>query len=168
MACMKTIPSVLSFSSQEGCSEIAVILITQHDCVSVLFWQVAVEDIIADGRLRLAVQTVFDETQLAAALQVTTTPVHVNGMLQWDASAASRRHDKAQSEQYAITFLDCTALDVSAWCHTREGTEGNQVDRHPLMPCTVLSTPFSGVVPWLRLTDDRHVCCITYTRLKSK
>jgi hypothetical protein len=90
MACMKTIPSVLSFSSQEGCSEIAVILITQHDCVSVLFWQVAVEDIIADGRLRLAVQTVFDETQLAAALQVTTTPVHVNGMLQWDALAASR------------------------------------------------------------------------------
>ena len=32
--------------------------------------QVAVEDIIADGRLRLAVQPVFDETQLAAALQV--------------------------------------------------------------------------------------------------
>lgn len=33
--------------------------------------QVAVEDIIADGKLRLAVQPVFDETQLAAALQVT-------------------------------------------------------------------------------------------------
>jgi len=32
--------------------------------------QVAVEDIIADGKLRLAVQPVFDETQLAAALQV--------------------------------------------------------------------------------------------------
>ena len=29
------------------------------------------EDIIADGKLRLAVQPVFDETQLAAALQVT-------------------------------------------------------------------------------------------------
>ena len=34
--------------------------------------QVAVEDIIADGRLRLAVTPVFDETQLAAALQVST------------------------------------------------------------------------------------------------
>ena len=34
--------------------------------------QVAVEDIIADGKLRLAVQPVFDETQLAAALQVQT------------------------------------------------------------------------------------------------
>ena len=32
--------------------------------------QVAVEDIIADGRLRLAVTPVFDESQLAAALQV--------------------------------------------------------------------------------------------------
>lgn len=32
--------------------------------------KVAVEDIIADGRLRLAVQPVFDETQLAAALQI--------------------------------------------------------------------------------------------------
>lgn len=30
----------------------------------------SVEDIIADGKLRLAVQPVFDETQLAAALQV--------------------------------------------------------------------------------------------------
>jgi len=49
--------------------------------VSVLCWQVAVEDIIADGRLRLAVQTVFDETQLAAALQVKGSLV-----LQWDAS----------------------------------------------------------------------------------
>ena len=38
-----------------------------------LCWQVAVEDIIADGRLRLAVQPVFDETQLAAALQVEGT-----------------------------------------------------------------------------------------------
>lgn len=34
--------------------------------------QVAVEDIIADGRLRLAVTPVFDETQLAAALQVSS------------------------------------------------------------------------------------------------
>ena len=44
-----------------------------NDCsaVSVLLCcQVAVEDIIADGKLRLAVQPVFDETQLAAALQV--------------------------------------------------------------------------------------------------
>ncbi len=49
--------------------------------MSVVCWQVAVEDIIADGRLRLAVQPVFDETQLAAALQVTRSPVHVNGML---------------------------------------------------------------------------------------
>ena len=32
--------------------------------------QVAVEDIIADGRLRLAVTPVLDESQLAAALQV--------------------------------------------------------------------------------------------------
>jgi len=47
----------------------------------VLCWQVAVEDIIADGRLRLAVQPVFDETQLAAALQVTSSLVLVNGML---------------------------------------------------------------------------------------
>ena len=38
-----------------------------------LVWvQVAVEDIIADGRLRLAVTPVFDETQLAAAFQVST------------------------------------------------------------------------------------------------
>ena len=35
-----------------------------------LLLQVVVEDIIADGKLRLAVQPVFDETQLAAALQV--------------------------------------------------------------------------------------------------
>lgn len=39
------------------------------DCVCVRV-QVAVEDIIADGRLRLAVTPVFDESQLAAALQV--------------------------------------------------------------------------------------------------
>ena len=42
-----------------------------HQSVSMLV-QVAVEDIIADGRLRLAVTPVFDETQLAAALQVSS------------------------------------------------------------------------------------------------
>ena len=52
----------------------------KNDSLSVLCWQVAVEDIIADGRLRLAVQPVFDETQLAAALQVQSSPVLVNGM----------------------------------------------------------------------------------------
>ena len=39
-----------------------------HGCCAAA--QVSVEDIIADGKLRLAVQPVFDETQLAAALQV--------------------------------------------------------------------------------------------------
>lgn len=53
----------------------------KNNSLRVLCRQVAVEDIIADGRLRLAVQPVFDETQLAAALQVTRSPVHVNGML---------------------------------------------------------------------------------------
>ena len=42
--------------------------IVESDCEHDL--QVAVEDIIADGRLRLAVTPVFDESQLAAALQV--------------------------------------------------------------------------------------------------
>ena len=40
----------------------------------VWYVQVAVEDIIADGRLRLAVTPVFDESQLAAALQVPLLP----------------------------------------------------------------------------------------------
>ena len=81
MACMKPVSIVLSFRSQEQLSECAVLLIPKVDCVNMLCWQVAVEDIIADGRLRLAVQTVFDETQLAAALQVQRSPMHVNAML---------------------------------------------------------------------------------------